>query len=83
MPLRSAYTLYKNPSVWNIPPSLFIGFFDDIFYREFIAGEGVSNPSTNFLVLLGFLFALGHFKDLLRDSAYRAVGISAIVAITL
>jgi hypothetical protein len=81
--LRSAYTQSKNPSVGNIPPSLFIGFFDDIFYREFTRGEGVSDPSTNFLVLLGFLFALGHFKDLLRDSAYRAVGISAIVGFAM
>jgi hypothetical protein len=81
--LRTAHTLYNVPGVWNIPPSLFIGIFDDIFYREFISGEAVYNPSANFLVLLGFLLSLGHFKELLRDSAYRAVGISALIALAM
>ena len=81
--LRTAYTPYNITVAYQIQPSLFLGIFDDMFYREFMVGEGVLAPSTNFLVLLGFLLSLGHFRDLLCDSAYRAVGISALVALAM
>lgn len=81
--LRTAHTLYNSPGVWNIQPNLVLGFFDDMFYRQFISGEGEVNPSTNFLILLGFLFALGHFGNLRRDSTYRAVGISTAIALAM
>ena len=81
--LKSAHTLYNTPGVWNIQPNLLIGLFDDMFYRQFISGEGAFNPSANFLVLLGFLFALGHFGTLRRDSAYRALGIGMMIAFAM
>jgi hypothetical protein len=81
--LRTAHTLYNSPGVWNIQPNLLLGFFDDMFYRQFISGEGEVNPSTNFLILLGFLFALGHFGNLRRDPTYRAVGISTAIALAM
>jgi len=79
--LRTAYTVYNIPGVWQLQPSLIIGLFDDIFYREFVLGEGVSNPSANFLILLGVLLAVGHFRILIRDRAFVAVGISTLLAL--
>jgi hypothetical protein len=79
--LKSAHTLYNAPGVWNLQPSLFIGFFDDIFYREFVSGEGVSNPSANFLILLAVLLAVAHFRILIKDRTFLAVWISALVSL--
>jgi hypothetical protein len=79
--LRTAYTVYNIPDVWQLQPSLIIGLFDDIFYREFVLGEGVSNPSANFLILLGVLLAVGHFRILIRDRAFVGVGISTLLAL--
>src|SRR5207237_8641774 len=52
----------------QIQPSLFIGLFDDIFYRQLNLDETHLDPSANFLVLaavLWFLFArpISPFRD--------------------
>jgi len=77
--LHTAYTGYKIPGAWQIQPSLLIGIFDDMFYREFMPREGALAPSTNFLVLLGVMLAIGHFRILITDSVFRAIGISALL----
>jgi hypothetical protein len=77
--LHTAYTSYKIPGAWQIQPSVLIGIFDDMFYREFMPREGALAPSTNFLVLLGVLLAIGHFRILITDSVFRAIGISALL----
>jgi hypothetical protein len=80
--LRIAFTVYS-PTVWNIQPSLFIGMFDDIFYRQLTLGESVYTPSVNFFILVGFSLALGHCRDLVRDPVCRAVAISALIAFSM
>ncbi len=77
--LGHAYTSYNTPSARQIPPSLLIGLFDDIFYRPF----NRFNPSANFLVLLGVVWSLVGFKDLRRIRTYLAVGASALIPLSL
>jgi hypothetical protein len=81
--LRTAYTAYNVSDAWQIQPSLLIGIFDDMFYREFLPAEGALAPSTNFLVLLGILLALANFRILISDPAFKAVGISALIPLAL
>lgn len=54
--LRSSWTVYDIGGAFQIQPGLFIGLFDDIFYRQFNADELHYNPSLNFLVLGGVLW---------------------------
>ena len=81
--LRTAYTAYNTPGAWQIQPSLFIGIFDDMFYREFLSAEGALAPSSNFLILLGVLLALAYFRVLVVDPTFKAVGISALIPLSL
>jgi len=47
--LSKAYVPYKEAAhAYQIQPGLFIGLFDDVFYRAFNSGWLVSNPSANF-----------------------------------
>jgi len=54
--LRFSYSGYNQPSAYQIHPSFLIGLLDEIFYRPIQSGEGVSNPSANFVFLGGLLF---------------------------
>ena len=71
--LRQATTF--NPAVaFQIQPSLALGFFDDLFYSQATrADEFIFNPSTNFLVLLGCLWAAVDLRRLLRDRTFLAI----------
>ena len=75
-----SWNLYLTPRLWQIQPSLLIGFFDDIFYRQFDAGEGVLAPGANFVVFLGIAFAVSYGKTLLRNRTFLAIGLSALAA---
>jgi hypothetical protein len=81
--LRQSYTSYNIPQVWQIQPSLLIGLFDDIFYRQFNIGEHLYNPSANFFILFGCLWSLSQIKKLLSNQMYRAIGISALIPLAL
>lgn len=54
--LHNSLTVYDAGGANQIPPSLLIGLFDDIFYRQFNLGETHLNPSLNFLTLLAVLW---------------------------
>ena len=49
--LLSSWTYYDMRAGFQLQPSLFLGLFDDIFYRQFNKYEETFDPSTNFLVL--------------------------------
>jgi hypothetical protein len=49
--LRSSWTVYDAGGVFQLQPSLLVGLFDDIFYRQLNAEELHLDPSANFLVL--------------------------------
>src|SRR5439155_6262921 len=53
--LKHSFTAYDAGGVWQLQPSLIIGLFDDIFYRQFNQHEWHLDPSLNFLVLLSVL----------------------------
>jgi hypothetical protein len=82
--LPKAYVPYKEMAqAYQIQPALLIGFFDDIFYRAFNRKWFVTNPSTNFLVLLGCLLALVYLRRLIRDRVFVAIVASALVSLAI
>jgi hypothetical protein len=56
--LQNSLTAYDSGGVWQITPGLLIGFFDDIFYRQFNLNESHLDPTLNFFILLSFLWFL-------------------------
>jgi hypothetical protein len=76
--LQKAYVLYREAHAYQIQPGLLIGLFDDIFYRAFNPNWLVTNPSANFLVLLGCLLALVYLRRLIRDRVFVAIAVGAI-----
>jgi hypothetical protein len=73
--VRQGISCYEKPVVYQLPPPLLAGFFDDIFSQDFTPLAVRTHPSLNFLVLFGllWLFAVG-----LR-SEHRATIISLLV----
>ena len=63
------------------PPGLFIGLFDDFFYRQLVSSEHHLAPAANFLVLSGVLLALSNAKRLLRDRRFVAVTVGTLLLI--
>jgi hypothetical protein len=56
--LHNSLTVYDAGGAFQITPSLLIGLFDDIFYRQFNPSETHLDPSLNFLTLLAVLWFL-------------------------
>ena len=81
--LRAAHTSYDIPRAWQLQPSVLVGFFDDIFYRQYNRQEMILDPAANFLVLLGGLYFLVHLRRLLRDPFCWALSVGALVPLCL
>jgi len=82
--LQKAYVPYKEAAhAYQIQPGLLIGLFDDIFYRAFNPNWLVTNPSANFLVLLGCLLALVYLRLLIRDRVFVAAAVGALGSASL
>ncbi|MGA2015818.1 MAG: hypothetical protein ABSH26_02620 [Opitutaceae bacterium] len=73
----------SEPGVLQLPASRLIGFFEDLFYRQAAPREAHVAPSTNFLVLIGILWALSNLRRLSGNRAFVALGLSAIPPILL
>ena len=74
MTLRNSSTVYAVGASFQIQPSLLIGLFDDIFYRQFNVGELHFNPSANFLILAGVLwFCFGSSRSSSERLSHGAV----------
>ena len=73
-----------NPAFIQIQPGLLVGLFDDIFYRQLVNMEFISNPSVNFFILLGTAWALVRTRALAADRTFLAVflGAIAVAAVT-
>jgi len=78
--LSKAWTIYNDPKVYQMQPGLLIGLFDDIFQRQIVDFEYLFNPSANFFVLLGVLWAAVRLRDLGRDSFFLAASLTGIGA---
>jgi hypothetical protein len=82
--LQKAHVLYKEAAhAYQIQPGLLVGLFDDIFYRAFNPNWLVTNPSANFLVLLGCLLAMVYLRPLIRDRIFLAVAFGALCSASL
>jgi hypothetical protein len=81
--LSKAWTTYDRPQIYQIQPGLVAGLFDDIFYRQFVSGDFLFNPSANFFVLLGTAWAFVRIRALSRDRTFVATLIVSAVAAAL
>ena len=81
--LKKSSSGYDDPHAFQLQPSLLIGLFDDIFYRQFNAEEYKVDPAANFLVLFGVLVALGGFQRLVGHRTFAAVFASALPPLAL
>ncbi|HEY5227706.1 MAG TPA: hypothetical protein VIJ19_04145 [Opitutaceae bacterium] len=78
--LGSSVTSYDAPQVWQLPASRFIGFFEDLFYRQGKPIEVHVDPSANFLVLLGMLWAAVRWRGLWLDRTFAVLCVSFAAA---
>ena len=78
--LSKAWTIYNDPKVYQMQPGLLIGLFDDIFQRRIVYFEYLFNPSANFFVLLGVLWAAARIRDVGRDAFFLASALTGGVA---
>src|SRR5262249_39724474 len=60
-----------------------IGLFDDLFYRQFMPQEFLFNPSANFFVLIGVMWALVRARALAGERVLWAILPPALLAATL
>jgi hypothetical protein len=79
--LKNSLTAYDAGGAWQLQPSLLIGLFDDIFYRQFNAGENHLDPSLNFFVLLGVLWFLFSPRRVDQRDLARGLRITCIFAL--
>ena len=79
--LQNSLTAYDAGGVWQLQPSLLIGLFDDIFYRQFNADESHLDPSLNFLTLLGVLWFLFSPRRADQKGVARGLSITCILAL--
>jgi hypothetical protein len=76
--LRASYTSYNAPSAFQLQPGMLAGLFDEAFYRPFQVESGVINPSANFLVLAGVLWALVRWRSLASDRYAAGLALASI-----
>ena len=81
--LAHAWTGYNAPHAYQIQPALFLGLFDDLFYRQTAPVENHTNPSANFFVLTGVLWALVHARRLATDRLFLALALAAVPLLAL
>ena len=79
--LKVSRTAYDAAGAYQIQPSLFIGLFDDIFYRQFNANETNLDPSANFLILLAVLWFLVSSRKDGQIAFSRGLSIGCLVAL--
>jgi hypothetical protein len=81
--LGHSYTSYDSPSAFQLQPGMLAGLFDEAFYRPFQGASGVMNPSCNFLVLVGLLWACVRWRPLAADRCCAALFLSSLPALAL
>lgn len=81
--LASSSTAYDVPGAHQIPPSLLLGLFDEIFYRPIQTNDRVFNPSVNFLALIGVLYVVATFRRARPDRLKTVLTIAAVPSLVL
>ena len=77
--LKQSWTSYGASGASQIPPARLIGFFDDLFSSQLLADEKSYMPATNFLRLLGVLWAFVAWRDLSGRRGFFAIVLAATV----
>jgi hypothetical protein len=80
--LKNSLTAYDAGGAYQLQPSLLIGLFDDIFYRQFNKDESHLDPSLNFLILLGVLWFLFSPRRDDQRGLSRGLCITSTLALT-
>lgn len=81
--LKHSYTVYDHPTAHTLPLTQFIGFFDDIFYRQTSEGEIVVAPALNFFLMLGVLWWLVAPRLWCTDRAGLALVLGAALPLSM
>lgn len=82
--MQHSFTGYDNPqSADALSPAQFLGFFDDIFYRQIPADERVIAPALNILFMLGVLWWLASGRAWRRDRSGLALLLAALIPFAL
>jgi len=81
--LRNSWTAYDQGGAYQIQPSLVIGLFDDIFYRQFNTNELHLDPAANFLTFAGVLWFCIGSKRIDNRRFSLAPSISCILALAM
>src|SRR5437588_24749 len=81
--LRSSWTAYDRGGAFQLQPSLVIGLFDDIFYRQLNTNELHLDPAANFLTLAGVLWFCISSKRSDNRRFPLALGITCILALAM
>ncbi len=77
--LGGSFTSYDIPRANQLPWTSAVGFFDDLYYRQTVPFESLVDPSTNFLVLLGVLWAVASAGKLRFNGAVLALACAAVI----
>ena len=81
--LRNSWTFYNAGAAFQLQPSLLLGLFDDIFYRQFNAHEQSFNPSTNFLILGGILWMCLGRREPDNRRLFWGLGVTCLFALAV
>jgi hypothetical protein len=79
--LKASYTSYNAPQAFQIQPGMFVGLFDELFYRPFQIFANVINPSANFFILIGLLWAAVAWRSVRANRSAVALAISSLPAL--
>jgi hypothetical protein len=81
--LGKSWTVYEKPHVWQIDPRALVGLFDDLFYQQPWRSGLRWNPSLNFWLLPGVLWALADFAALPGRRFFGLIGSAALGCLAL
>jgi hypothetical protein len=81
--MKASYTTYDVTQAYQVQPGMFIALFDELFYRPFQIISNVINPSANFLVLVGLLWAAVRWRPASTSRAAVALALSSLPALVL
>jgi hypothetical protein len=81
--LKVAYTGYAHPASFQLQPGMFLGLFDEAFYRPFQENLGVINPSANAFVLIGLAWTAVRWRAVMANRFARGLFLSSLPALAL
>lgn len=81
--LKKSRTNYDVPAAAQLAPWYVIGFFDDLFYRQLRPDETHFDPSANFVILFGVLWALVTLRRNFTDRRFIAVLLATLLPLAL